>query len=65
MGILKLPLLEKMAIDEEEKQKQIQDITYWVEKYKRPPVMAAITFSEIFPVGLLVTLISALILKRK
>lgn len=52
-------------IDEEEKQKQINDITEWTETYKQPHVMAAMTFTEIFPVGLIVSLISALILKRK
>lgn len=60
-----IALVEKMDIPEDEKKDEIENIKYWTETYKKPHVMAAITFSEIFPVGLLVTLISALILKRK
>ncbi|MEP0984226.1 DUF4199 domain-containing protein [Ekhidna sp.] len=37
----------------------------WMEKYQNPLYRIPITFTEIFPVGLIVTLISALILKRK
>ncbi|MEP1033306.1 DUF4199 domain-containing protein [Ekhidna sp.] len=58
-------LIQQMDIEEEEKQKQIKDINEWNESYKQPHVMAAMTFTEIFPIGLLVTLISSLILKRK
>src|SRR5687768_4884425 len=36
-----------------------------MELYKNPIIMAGMTLMEIFPVGLIVTLISALILKRK
>lgn len=57
--------VEKMDIAETEKQKQIEDINGWIETYKQPHMMAAVTFAEIFPVGLIVTLISSLILKRK
>ncbi|MEP1094860.1 MAG: DUF4199 domain-containing protein [Cyclobacteriaceae bacterium] len=44
---------------------QIQEIKDFNESYRKPHIMAAFTFLEIFPVGLLVTLISALILRRK
>ena len=64
-GAAQIAQIEKMEIEESVKQEQIEEVKYWIETYKKPPVMAAITFSEIFPVGLLVTLISALILKRK
>lgn len=49
----------------EDKMKQIQEIKDFNESYRKPHVMAAFTFLEIFPVGLLVTIISALILRRK
>lgn len=64
-GAAQIAKIEQMEIDESEKQQQIEETKDWIETYKKPPVMAAITFTEIFPVGLLVTLISALILKRK
>ncbi|MEQ9468342.1 MAG: DUF4199 domain-containing protein [Ekhidna sp.] len=60
-----IEMVEKSDISDDEKQKQITDITEWTDTYKQPHVMAAITFTEIFPVGLIVSLISALILKRK
>lgn len=58
-------LIEEMDIKEEEKQQQIEEFTEWMDTYKQPHVMAAVTFAEIFPIGLIVTLISSLILKRK
>lgn len=64
-GSSQVELIEEMDINEEEKKKQIEDVQDWIESYKQPHVMAAVTFSEIFPVGLIVTLISSLILKRK
>ncbi|MEQ8906486.1 DUF4199 domain-containing protein [Ekhidna sp.] len=60
-----IELVEKSDVPTAEKEKQIEDIKDWIETYQQPHVMAAITFTEIFPVGLIVTLISALILKRK
>ncbi len=64
-GASQVEIIEKSDISNNEKNKQIQDVNEWIETYKRPHVMAAMTFVEIFPVGLIVTLISALILKRK
>jgi len=45
--------------------KQVKEMEGFAKNYKNPFFNALITYSEIFPVGLLVTLISALILKRK
>lgn len=45
-----------------QKQKEMRE---WMEMYENPVVMAGITFMEIFPIGLIVAIISALILKRK
>lgn len=45
--------------------KQSAEMTRFSEMYKNPLFNALITYSEILPVGLIVSLISALILKRK
>lgn len=37
----------------------------WAELYKNPFINVAITFMEVFPVGLIVTLVSAAILRKK
>ncbi|MCB0689758.1 MAG: DUF4199 domain-containing protein [Saprospiraceae bacterium] len=37
----------------------------YIELYKNPLLKAGMTFMEVFPVGLIITLISSLILKRK
>ncbi|MEX0966867.1 MAG: DUF4199 domain-containing protein [Bacteroidia bacterium] len=52
-------------LTEEEKQEQIAEMEEWMEMYKNPFVMAGFTFLEIFPIGLVVAILSALILKRK
>lgn len=44
---------------------QIADYQKNMETYKNPVVMLGMSIVEIFPVGLLITLLSALILKRK
>lgn len=64
-GDTQIELVKTQELTEAEKEKQIEEISSWIETYKQPHVMAAMTFAEIFPVGLIVTLISALILKRK
>ncbi len=46
-------------------QEQLQQIQKTKELYENPLYNAALTFIEPFPVGLVVTLISALIVKRK
>src|ERR1700756_677746 len=45
--------------------KQIAEMQHYKEMYKNPLFMILLTYMEILPVGILVTLISALILKRK
>lgn len=45
--------------------KQTKEMASFVEMYKNPFFNALITYTEIVPVGLIVTLISAFILKRK
>ncbi len=58
-------LIENSEASDVEKTKEIEEMTEWMESYRKPHIMAAMTFTEIFPIGLLVTLISSLILKRK
>ena len=45
--------------------KQTKEMANFAEMYKNPLFNALMTYAEILPVGLLVTLISSLILKRK
>jgi hypothetical protein len=59
-----IEMVQQSDMEEAEKEQKINEINKWIETYKKPPVMAAMTFVEIFPVGLIVTLISALLLKR-
>lgn len=42
-----------------------QEMKEWMDMYKNPFVMAGMTFMEIFPVGLIVALIAAAVLKKK
>jgi hypothetical protein len=52
-----------LSVDEiNEKSKKIE---MNFENYKNPVIMAGMTLLEILPVGILISLISALILKRK
>ena len=46
-------------------QAKLQQVTKYKELYKNPLVNAALTFIEPFPIGLIITLISALVLRRK
>lgn len=46
-------------------QEQIANMENWKDLYMNPLVQIGVTFMEIFPVGLLITLISAAILKKK
>ena len=52
-GASQVELIQQSDMDDEEKQKQIADINEWIETYKQPHVMVALTFVEIFPVGLI------------
>lgn len=44
---------------------ELESMAEWMEMYKNPLLKALITYMEILPVGLLVSLISAFILKKK
>ena len=48
-----------------EMQSQIAELKKYKELYKNPFINAALTFIEPFPVGLVITLVSAAILRRK
>lgn len=50
---------------EAEMVKQTADMASFLEMYKNPVVVALFTYLEILPVGLLITIVSSLILKRK
>ncbi len=45
--------------------KKMAEMNHFKEMYKNPVFMILMTYAEILPVGLLITLISALILKKK
>lgn len=45
--------------------KQIAEMASYKEMYKNPAMVILLTYMEILPIGILVTLISALILKKK
>lgn len=57
--------IEATDISTTEKVAAIEKVNQSVAQYKKPGYMMLITFSEIFPVGLIVSLISTLILLRK
>jgi hypothetical protein len=57
--------LAKEGASTAEIQAKREEMAYFAELYKNPFWKAVITFTEIFPVGLIISLISALILKRK
>jgi hypothetical protein len=46
-------------------QAKLEEVTRYKELYKNPLLNAVLTFIEPFPIGLVITLISALALKRK
>jgi hypothetical protein len=57
--------LKASGASQAEIDKQIKDMESFAVRYKNPFFNAMITYVEILPVGLIVTLISALMLKRK
>jgi hypothetical protein len=57
--------LKASNISEDELQARIEEMKAFQEMYKNPIVKIGMTFLEIFPVGLLVSLVAAIILKRK
>lgn len=60
LGELKANGASQVEID-----KQVKEMANFAEMYKNPFFNALMTYAEILPVGLIVTLISSLILKRK
>ncbi len=57
--------LKASGLSEEELAKRVAEMEQFRELYKNPFFKIGITFLEIFPVGLIVSLISAAILKKK
>ena len=53
------------GMGEAEYNKQVQEMSTYADMYKSPVGVILLTYMEVLPVGLLVTLISALILKKK
>ena len=60
LGKLKASGASQVEID-----KQTQEMAVFAKRYRNPFFNAMVTYTEILPVGLVVTLISSLILKRK
>ena len=57
--------LEEQGLNQEEIASKKEEMAVWMEKYESPLYRIPMTLLEIFPLGLLVTVISALVLKRK
>ncbi len=57
--------LQASDLSEAQVKAKIEEMDYYRELYKNPIVKIGITFLEIFPVGLIVSLISAFILRKK
>jgi hypothetical protein len=57
--------VEEQDLSNEEVKAMKEEMSVWMENYENPLIRIPITFMEIFPVGLIVSLFSALILKRK
>jgi hypothetical protein len=57
--------LKASGASQAEIDKQTKEMANFTEMYKNPLFNALMTYAEILPVGLIVTLISSLILKRK
>ncbi|KAA3650383.1 MAG: DUF4199 domain-containing protein [Bacteroidetes bacterium] len=57
--------LNNSGLSQAEIDAQIQTMNVWMEYYKNPLFKAALTYLEILPLGILVTLFSAAILKKE
>lgn len=57
--------IEASGLPQEQIEEKIHSLKTQMEYYKNPFVMAGVTFMEIFPVGLVIALICAFILKKK
>jgi hypothetical protein len=60
-----LDKLKASGASQAEMDKQAKEMAHFAEMYRNPFFNAMMTYTEILPVGLIVTLISSLILKRK
>jgi hypothetical protein len=56
--------LKAKGLTGEQLEKQVAELNYWKEMYKNPLVRAAMTMMEIFPVGLIIALLCAAILRK-
>ncbi|RZL66555.1 MAG: DUF4199 domain-containing protein, partial [Pedobacter sp.] len=69
MEVMTADSIEKIRLNKElttaEANEQIAGINSMKEMYKNPIMVILLTYTEIFPVGLIITLLSALVLKRK
>lgn len=57
--------MKSSGLTETEVEEKVAEMEYFKELYKNPIVKIGITFLEIFPIGFIVSLISALILRKK
>ena len=60
-----LTQLESSGVTGAELEAKKQEMLNWMEWYKKPYNMAGMTFLEIFPIGLIISLISAFIWRKK
>ncbi|MEK7729814.1 MAG: DUF4199 domain-containing protein [candidate division KSB1 bacterium] len=60
-----LDKMRERGASETEIQKQAETMAVWTERYKNPLLRFGMTLMEILPVGIIITLISAAILRRK
>ena len=60
-----IALIQESGLTAEEISQKIEEINQQMDTYSQPMVMIVFTFLEIFPVGLIIALITAFILKKK
>lgn len=56
--------LKAKGVAGDQLEKQVAEMNYWKEMYKNPLIRSAMTFMEIFPVGLIIALLCAAILRK-